>query len=80
MALVCSARSKIWSVICVLGVGLALILMIGGALGWFESGPGYKGYEVYKEKSSNDNPSILSAGFGPGDEYEAADKARITDS
>ncbi|CAG7836225.1 unnamed protein product [Allacma fusca] len=42
MALVCSAQSKIWTVVCTLGVGIALVLIIGGALGWFDDGPGYK--------------------------------------
>jgi hypothetical protein len=73
MALVCSARSKIWSVICVAGVSLALILMIGGALGWFESGPGQRG----RLPILNGSPSIVSAGFGPSsDEYGDGDKAR----
>jgi len=59
MALVCSARSKIWSVICVVGVGLALILMIGGALGWFESNPPT---QVSTQRRKN---FVADAGFGP---------------
>lgn len=36
MALVCSAKSKIWMTICILTFGLTLFLVVGGALGWFK--------------------------------------------
>jgi hypothetical protein len=37
MAMVISARSKVLTVVLVSGFGLALILIIGSVLGWFDS-------------------------------------------
>ncbi|CAL8122188.1 unnamed protein product [Orchesella dallaii] len=35
MALVCSAKSKIWMTICILLFSLSLLIVVGGALDWF---------------------------------------------
>lgn len=53
MALVCSAQSKIWTLVCTLGVGIALTVIIGSALGWFD----WKGAAVSVPNSSHINHS-----------------------
>ena len=69
MALVCSAKSKVWSVLCLVGTGLALMFLVGSALGWFNA---FKQKVPYKSPEKRAKAAEAGSGSGSSSSDQAS--------